>query len=145
MKFVPGGYAPAFLDMTMPDLSDARCNDPSVDPDWFFPDNTAQTVDLLPMVRQICGMCTESAKCLQFALDNHITEGIWAGLTGHERQRIANRKERNIDQFDAVRTVNELIHRGWTTEDACDYIGIKPTYYERAKYRLAKQQRESHK
>ena len=32
--------------------------------------------------------CRHSAECLQFALDNKITQGVWGGKTGPELSRL---------------------------------------------------------
>jgi WhiB family transcriptional regulator, redox-sensing transcriptional regulator len=42
----------------------------------------------LTAAREICSSCPVRAKCLQFAIDNGITAGIWGGLTPLERRRV---------------------------------------------------------
>jgi WhiB family redox-sensing transcriptional regulator len=38
--------------------------------------------------RQVCNHCPVRRECLQYALDNHIGFGIWAGTTPQQRKRI---------------------------------------------------------
>jgi WhiB family redox-sensing transcriptional regulator len=47
-----------------------------------------------PTVKLICDMCPVRAECLQYALDNHIEFGIFAGLTGYERGLIVKKRSR---------------------------------------------------
>jgi WhiB family transcriptional regulator, redox-sensing transcriptional regulator len=42
--------------------------------------------DALAAGRRICVSCPVRAKCLQFAINNGITAGIWGGLTPAERR-----------------------------------------------------------
>lgn len=44
--------------------------------------------------KTLCGQCDAETKtnCLQFALDNSITYGIWGGTTPDDRKRISLRK-----------------------------------------------------
>lgn len=36
--------------------------------------------------RRICATCPVRTRCLQFAIDNAVTTGIWGGLTPLERR-----------------------------------------------------------
>ena len=38
--------------------------------------------------KKVCGDCPMIAECLQVALDENITHGIWGGTTEGERRRI---------------------------------------------------------
>lgn len=62
-------------------LERARCR--GMDPDRFFVRGIAQA---RPVIR-VCERCPVKDDCLQYALDNDITFGVWGGLT--ERQRRA--------------------------------------------------------
>ena len=43
--------------------------------------------DELAAGRQICASCPVRLRCLQFAINNNVTSGIWGGLTPLERRR----------------------------------------------------------
>lgn len=43
-------------------------------------------VDALASGRQLCASCPVRGRCLQFAINNDITVGIWGGLTPAERR-----------------------------------------------------------
>jgi WhiB family redox-sensing transcriptional regulator len=70
----------------------ANCR--GVDPNLFHPERGANQADVAA-ARIICGKCVVSQQCLQFALDNHETKGIWGGLTEKQRRRL--RSQRNIN------------------------------------------------
>lgn len=63
---------------------DAACK--GMDPELFHPYRGA--------VRQhrravaVCAECPVRAECLEFAVANRLTEGIWGGLGGRERRRL---------------------------------------------------------
>ena len=41
--------------------------------------------------RQVCAMCPVRKPCLEYALSNQITHGIWGGLTERERRPLQSR------------------------------------------------------
>jgi WhiB family transcriptional regulator, redox-sensing transcriptional regulator len=52
------------------------------DLDVFFPER-GQTAE---PARQVCAACPVRQPCLEYALSNRITHGIWGGLTERERR-----------------------------------------------------------
>lgn len=54
------------------------------DPERWFPERGEST--LWP--KRICAQCPVAADCLQYALDNGISHGVWGGLSERERRRI---------------------------------------------------------
>ncbi len=54
-----------------------------MDPDLFYPTRGEDSWD----VRQVCKGCPVRTECLQFALDNNETFGIWGGTSAKERWR----------------------------------------------------------
>src|SRR6185312_15641597 len=52
------------------------------DLDVFFPER-GQTAE---PARQVCARCPVRQACLEYALSNRITYGIWGGLTERERR-----------------------------------------------------------
>lgn len=56
------------------------------DPDLFFPAYRANSFARL--ARRICASCPVRAECLDYALGYPDLDGIWAGTTPRERQRL---------------------------------------------------------
>lgn len=61
-----------------------------VDPDLFFPERGASTDE----ARAVCAPCPVRTECLEFALANYETHGIWGGKSERERRRI--RRQRRL-------------------------------------------------
>jgi WhiB family redox-sensing transcriptional regulator len=66
-----------------PWVAEAACRDA----DWeiFFPERGE---DSRP-AKAVCASCAVRAACLDFALRWSIVEGIWGGLSGRQRRRLA--------------------------------------------------------
>ncbi len=60
------------------------------DPDLFFPDLHPATTDI-QAAKTICAGCDIRSACLTFALEHHIRDGIWGGLTRLERDALKRR------------------------------------------------------
>ena len=65
-----------------------------IDPELFFPDNSAQGAVYLKTTRPICKSCEFESLCLEYAVNTPTTLGIWAGTT--ERQRMQIRKTKRF-------------------------------------------------
>lgn len=59
----------------------------SVDPELFHPIGYKSGSDLLQIeqARAVCNSCPVKAKCLEFAIEKRIPDGIMGGLTPAER------------------------------------------------------------
>lgn len=69
---------------------DAACR--GADPDLFFPIGTAGPVRRqIDEAKRICRTCPVQPQCLAWALENGITNGVWAGTTEDERRAIRSR------------------------------------------------------
>lgn len=65
----------------------AICRD--TDPDLFFPvGTTGQALIQIDRAREVCGQCTVSVECLQFALETNQDAGIWGGTSEEERRQM---------------------------------------------------------
>lgn len=75
-------------------MSEGACR--REDPDLFFPlgEGGANT-EQIRRATSICHRCEVEAKCLRFALINGVTDGIWGGRTGRERQAMIRKRQRN--------------------------------------------------
>lgn len=71
-----------------PWMDEGACVEPGVDPDAFFPERGASSRE----AKDICHECPVREQCLEYALTNNETFGIWGGLS--ERQRRPLRRQR---------------------------------------------------
>jgi WhiB family redox-sensing transcriptional regulator len=62
------------------------------DPDLFFP----QRGESAERAREICARCPVRRACLDYALRNAITHGIWGGLAERERRVLRTRRLRTM-------------------------------------------------
>ena len=60
----------------------ARCATPGYDPDWWFLKDTED------LAKAICSRCPISLKCLEYAVTERVTDGIYGGLTPPERDSL---------------------------------------------------------
>lgn len=60
----------------------AACLD--ADPDIFFPE-MGRTYDTV-LAKRICDRCEVTKECLDYALANNFTDGVWGGKTCNERE-----------------------------------------------------------
>jgi len=59
-----------------------NCRD--TDPDTFFPEKGRGS----RAAKNVCTGCPVKGQCLEFALVNGLTHGVWGGLTGPQRARL---------------------------------------------------------
>lgn len=50
----------------------------------FFPNDGAGVL----AAQKVCNACPVRRPCLEYALDNSITHGVWGGTSDRERQRL---------------------------------------------------------
>jgi WhiB family redox-sensing transcriptional regulator len=60
------------------------------DPDLFFP----QRGESAEAAREVCARCPVREPCLDYALRNAITHGVWGGLPERERRALRTRRLR---------------------------------------------------
>lgn len=74
-------------------MDDAYCRLNRAPIDLFFLDNPGpQGVDRV--IDTYCANCSVTTECLNYALNNHISMGIFGGKSGRDR-RILQRKRKN--------------------------------------------------
>ncbi len=71
-----------------------------LDPNIFFPPRKGHNNLSAPAIA-ICNSCIHRMRCLHYALDHKIDEGVWGGTTGKSRIRIRR----------ALRLANEGLDR----------------------------------
>jgi len=76
----------------------ALCRD--TNPEMFFPvGNTGAALIQISEAKSVCGQCSVSPQCLEFAIQTSQDCGIWGGLTEDERRAI--RRSRNAERRSA--------------------------------------------
>lgn len=74
-----------------PWIADAACR--GSDTSVFFPARGEEVLDAVA----VCRGCPVRAECLEYALNERITFGIWGGTSERERRRIRARRRRQED------------------------------------------------
>jgi WhiB family transcriptional regulator, redox-sensing transcriptional regulator len=69
------------------------CTDPTIDPDWFFPDTEHNNDQEVKLALNMCRQCPVRINCLQYAIDSWPVYGIWGGLRTKQIKEIVNRME----------------------------------------------------
>lgn len=65
------------------------------DPELFFPvGNTGQAIEQIESAKSICGQCSVTEQCLQYALETNQDSGVWGGLSEDERRTLKRRAAR---------------------------------------------------
>jgi WhiB family redox-sensing transcriptional regulator len=64
-------------------------------PDIFFPDDWAVSKGTdIALAKQICERCPVRLQCLEYAMIAEDEQGLWAGLTAHERRQLRSLSKR---------------------------------------------------
>jgi WhiB family transcriptional regulator, redox-sensing transcriptional regulator len=66
---------------------EANCNHPIVDPEVFF---DKLKVD---QAKRICEDCPVKMLCLDYAIKNQMTSGVWGGLSEEERKELCKKNK----------------------------------------------------
>lgn len=86
---------------SVPDLPDAACNQPGMDPDWWYPTRGEDAY----RAKSVCNTCPHQIECLAGALERRETYGIWGGRSENERRRIRRDISRGVPLEQAAGTV----------------------------------------
>lgn len=87
---------------TIPDLPDAACNQPGMNPDWWFP---TQGEDVY-RAKSVCATCPHTIECLQAAIDRGEKFGIWGGRSENERRDIRRQTNSGIPLAQAIKPIS---------------------------------------
>ena len=83
------------------------------DTDLFYPDS-AESPAAYAAAREICAACPVRTDCLEWAMELGDPHGMWGGLTGRERQRLAQQRGTTIQQLRNQRRIDqqntEILH-----------------------------------
>ena len=62
-----------------------------LDPEIFYPATEEEDIQ---RAKVVCSTCVVQQQCLEFALANRESEGIWGGATEKERRRILRQRRK---------------------------------------------------
>ncbi len=62
----------------------------------FFPTKDQDTTAIVARARMICSGCPVRDPCLQYALSDPLTLGVWGGTTWRERNQMRARRRRLV-------------------------------------------------
>ena len=126
----------------LPHLENAACRDYAF-PDLFFPVGKKQEAVSLPFAKSICALCVEKTRCLQFALEQNIEHGIWAGTTPEMRSymkpTLSNKQIQSLTVADRIR---ELFQEGKSPRQIAALLNQDVAYVNLAISRKAKNKGE---
>lgn len=126
----------------LPLLENAACRNYAF-PELFFPVSKRQQVVNLPFAQAICTPCVESTRCLQFALEQNIEHGIWAGTTPEMRSymkpTLSNKQIQSLTVADRIR---ELFQEGKSPRQIAALLNQDVAYVNLAISRRAKNKGE---
>jgi WhiB family redox-sensing transcriptional regulator len=78
-------------------VEEAACR--GAGPDLFFLNEEEKAINIMKLAeaRTVCFTCKVKKECLDFAMDNNIKSGIWAGTTPLQRKAL-RREYRNTNR-----------------------------------------------
>ena len=122
---------------TLPKLPEAACRDYQF-PNVFFPESKKQEADCLPFVQSICNGCIERKECLEFALEQQIPHGIWAGTTPEMRKQMKVKVKAPRIASNVAERVRELSDKGKSPRQIAGLLSVELSYVKLALSRTAR-------
>ncbi len=111
----------------LPLLSKAACRDIS-EPDLFFPNSKAEERKSLPVVAKICDGCPVRKECLEYALDEQIFYGLWAGTTPAQRKMMITKKEQREQIGSTAYQIRNLGSLGYNSREIAQRLNVEFSY-----------------
>jgi WhiB family transcriptional regulator, redox-sensing transcriptional regulator len=120
------GPLPQYRNLSAPARFAARWREQAAccgtDLDLFYP----KRGETAGPARQVCARCPVRQPCLEYALSNRITHGIWGGLTERDRRELQSRWVRDSRQ-DRDRAILAAGAAGYTTAAIGRSFGLSRT------------------
>lgn len=116
---------------SLPLLPNAACKKIS-NPDLFFPESRAKERESLPIVTAICDGCIERKECLEYALNEEIPYGIWAGQTPAMRGVGNAQKKRLPMNKNTAKKIRELSSLGRSRKEIAAIMNVEMSYVTRS-------------
>jgi hypothetical protein len=115
---------------SLPKLKDALCRDYEF-PDLFFPTGRVAEAKSLPLAQAICAGCSERKECLEYALNEEIPYGIWAGTTPEMRGITVEKRKRQRLNRNIAEEIRELHKKGRTQQEIAKQLKVQRNYVTR--------------
>ena len=116
---------------SLPLLPNAACKEIE-NPNIFFPDSRAEERKSLPIVAAICDGCIERKECLEYALNEEIPYGIWAGQTPAMRGVNNAQKKRSPMNKNIAEKVRQLDSLGRSRKEIAAILDVEMSYVTRS-------------
>jgi WhiB family redox-sensing transcriptional regulator len=111
----------------LPHLPEAACREIE-NPDFFFPDSRAEERKSLKAVIEICDGCPVRKECLEYALNEQINHGLWAGTTPAQRQRMIDKKEHREQVGSRAYQIRHLDSLGYNPKEIAMRLSVEHSY-----------------
>lgn len=111
----------------LPQLPLARCRDVE-NPDMFFPESRAEERKSLQAIRAMCDGCIERKECLDYALQQQIPYGIWAGFTWEQRRRMIVKTRQQSPIISRAHKIRELSAEGVQPKEIAKVLNLELSY-----------------
>ena len=111
----------------IPKLPQAKCRDID-NPNLFFPESRAEERKSLQAIRAMCDGCIERKECLDYALQQQIPYGIWAGFTWEQRKRMVTKARQQSPIISRARKIREMSAEGAQPKEIAKALDIELSY-----------------
>jgi hypothetical protein len=98
------------------------------DKDYFFPDGKILEANRLPELQSICSLCTHRKECLEYAIKEKISFGIWGGTTGEMRKRLFKNQSLFVERKGKAKTVRKMHDEGSSPEHIASFLKVHLPY-----------------
>jgi len=98
------------------------------DKDYFFPDGKILEANRLPELQSICSLCTHRKECLEYAIKEKISFGIWGGTTGEMRKRLFKNQSLFVERRGKAKTVRKMHDEGSSPEHIASFLKVNLPY-----------------
>lgn len=96
------------------------------DKDFFFPDGRIDEAERLPELKAICESCIHRKECLEYAISNEISYGVWGGSTPREREKVLH--PRRIPVGEMANRILELRERDFNAHEIAQRLDTSIGY-----------------
>ena len=126
-----------------PKFKDALCARIE-DKDYFFPDGRVNEAERLSELQSICNICVHRKECLEYAIKERLSYGIWGGATGEMRKRLFKNKSLFVERKGNAKIVRNMHDDGNSPQYIASFLKVNLPYvkemirrYERVKMKGA--------
>jgi hypothetical protein len=96
--------------------------------DYFFPDGKILEAERLPELQAICSICIHRKECLEYAIKEKISFGIWGGTTGEMRKRLFKNQSLFVERKGKAKTVRKMHDEGSSPEHIASFLKVNLPY-----------------